>query len=289
MYGLPGSGSASARKRLRPYRQKPFEKKPRSEGGDELLDWLNNLKPGWSAGLGGGGGGDGDDSYSEIQIDPEKIQTVVHLLSEWKYYDSNKDVTAVVASASWTGTQMDPATLNTLFCPAVGNNVNERIGKSCRVMHIAINGRLVVVKKTGETAPDLACITRIVLYLDKSTAKAQVDGTVVMSTAQLAANGCHAFQLLAGFKRFQILREKTLVLNSPTVVYKGAASYEQSGLNVNWFMKYHWKNGLEIRFGATTESVAALVENSLHLIANASDTTLVPSLAYCSRVSYKDS
>ncbi len=57
---------------------------------------------------------------------------------EMKYFDAERANVAIGASVDWTATEVDPATLNTLFAPVKGTGINNRIGRKVHVHKVKI-------------------------------------------------------------------------------------------------------------------------------------------------------
>lgn len=207
---------------------------------------------------------------------------------EMKYFDSSLANTAIPANNDWTATEFDPTTLNTLFVPVVGAGVNQRIGKACKVLKIKIRGQIVCSAQIDQTAADAPCLVRLVLHQDKQTNSAQAQGEQVMTTQGDDALAINTFQNIDNFGRFDVLMDKTISIQNPNMSYDGT-NIEQAGLIKHWKFTKVFKKPVNVRFNATNGgSVADIVDNSFHVIANCNQAGLVPNLNYVCRICYKE-
>lgn len=219
----------------------------------------------------------------------------VYARGEMKYFDSLLTITSVTASTNWTSTEYDPNTvpvagINTLFAPTQGAGISQRIGKACKVHKIKIHGELQMPAQTNQVVADAANITRIALVQDMQTNSTQCQGEQVFTapataTAPLATE---AFQNIDNFGRFKVLKDKFFTFNSPTLTWDGT-NLEQSGMvkRFSWTIKF--KKPVEVRFNATNGgTIADIVDNSWHIIANTSNSDLAPFIVYQCRVCYKE-
>jgi len=212
----------------------------------------------------------------------------VYAQGEMKYYDTGVSLTAITASTDWTGTEIDPTTLNTLFVPVLGTGIANRIGKEVKVhklkMRLAINSD----KQIDQTACDAGSLCRVILYQDTQTNATQAQGEDVMETGASALLSLLNFQNINNFGRFKLLKEKYISVQNPNVSYDGT-NLEQCGLIYHWKWNITFKKPLSIRFNATNGgSVADIVDHSFHIIAITSSTALAPTLSYRVRTCFKE-
>lgn len=206
---------------------------------------------------------------------------------EMKYVD-NGFSGALTASTNWTGTEVDPATVNTLLAPVVGAGVDQRIGKSIKVMKIKIKGNVNTASQIDQTAADGAAQIRIALYQDMQTNSTQAQGEDVMSSFGSALLNVSTFQNINNFGRFRVLKDMNFVIQNPNMTYDGT-NIEQAGLLKPFKMNIVFKEPVVIRFNNTNGgTVADIIDNSFHVIAMTSNTALAPTLNYVSRVCYKE-
>ncbi len=208
---------------------------------------------------------------------------------EIKYFDTTKAATALAASADWTGTEFDPATFNTLCVPTKGTSINERIGRKISVMKIKIKGLIICAAQTNQTTTDAASVIRLALVQDTQTNATQMQGEQVFKAPGTAAatNAVCSWRSLDTFGRFIMLKDKKIVIQNPNMSWDGT-NVEQNGIVRPFTLSHNFRKPVDVNFNATSgDTVADIVDNSFHVIANASATTLAPLILYECRVSYR--
>lgn len=210
----------------------------------------------------------------------------VYGAGEMKYFDTEFSG-AIPSVAAWTGTEMDPATFLTLCVPVVGSAINQRIGRAIKVHKIKIRGIVTCAAQVDQTAGDAPAVLRLILYQDMQTNASQAQGEQVMTGATTSSN-VNMFQNIDNFGRFRVLKDKIITMANPNFTWDGT-NLETMGLARTFKMNINFKVPVEIRFNATNGgTIADIVDNSFHVIANAYSTGLVPTLNYACRVCYKE-
>lgn len=219
----------------------------------------------------------------------------VYAKGETKYFDSLKTITAIAASTNWTGTEYDPdvvpvANCNTLFAPTQGAGINQRIGKSVKVYKIRIHGEIQCPAQTNQTVKDAASVVRIALVQDMQTNSTQAQGEQVFTppTTATATLAVESFQNIDNFGRFKVLKDKHFILENPSAAFDGT-NIEQAGLikRFKWTVKF--RKPVEVRFNSTNGgTVADIVDNSWHIMANNNSTDLAPYIVYQCRVCFRE-
>lgn len=210
---------------------------------------------------------------------------------EMKYFDTLLNAVAIPASTDWTATELDPTTYLTLFAPIVGAGVDQRIGKSVKVLKIRIRGTIDVPPQVNQVAGDYASNVRIILHQDMQTNSAQAQGEQVMTPPATAAAllAVNSFQNINNFGRFRVLKDKMFTLQNPATSWDGT-NLEQQGISRCFKFNVKFKFPVVVRFNATNGgTIADIVDNSFHLLATVgANANLVPVLTYYSRVYYKE-
>jgi len=214
----------------------------------------------------------------------------VYAAGEMKYFDQVKDLTTMNTSPTWTTAMFDPTTLNTLFCPTQGAGINQRIGKACKVHKIKINGAIQIAPQVNQVATDNSALIRIMLVQDLQTNSAQMTGTQLMTGTILpsAIVGLQSFQNIDNFGRFKVLKEKRMTIGNPAITWDGT-NIEQQGLVIPFKMNIKFRKPVEVRFNSTNGgTIADIVDNSWHVVANLSSADLLCQITYNSRICYKE-
>ena len=146
------------------------------------------------------------------------------------------------------------------------------------------------VSQSRSRVADASSVIRLALVQDMQTNSAQAQGEKVFTppataTASLAVE---SFQNIDNFGRFRVLKNKFFVFQNPTLSWDGT-NMEQSGLvkRFKWTIKF--RRPVQVRFNATNGgTIADIVDNSWHIMANNNSTDLTPYLLYNCRVCYKE-
>jgi len=222
---------------------------------------------------------------------------------EMKYFDCELNgVNITATTTTWpAGTMTDPgttinlgsaavATPLCLFAPTVGAALNQRIGRKVKVLKVKVHGTLNVVAQTAQSTCDPSCAIRLLLVQDMQTNAAQMTGAQLINDAGGAFTTLEAFQNPNNFGRFRVLKDKMFMFQNPNLAGSPTAGdVIQGSLRTKFKFVVNFKVPVECHFNATNGgTVADIVDNSFHLVCAADSVTLVPSLYYYSRVSYKE-
>jgi len=222
---------------------------------------------------------------------------------EMKYFDCDYSATTIAAvTTTWVaGTMTDPlTTINLgaaavanplcLAAPTVGAGLNQRVGRKITIRKIKIHGTINVPAQAAQGAGDTACKIRLALVQDCQTNAAQMTGAQLYNDATQAATTISTFQNPNNFGRFRVLKDKMMQISnlnlagSPTT-----ADVIQNGYKLNFKFNVNFKTPVEVHFNATNGgTVADIVDHSFHMLAAVDNQALAPTLAYYSRVCYKD-
>ncbi len=210
--------------------------------------------------------------------------------SEMKYFDTFLAETTMPNSADWTGTEIDPATFLNFCNPVKGTGINERIGRHIRIHGIKIRGIIRAAPQANVTATDASTQVRLSLVLDTQTNAAQMQGEQVFEAPGAASsrNCVQTFMSLDNLGRFRVLKDKFISFGNPNISWDGT-NMEQNGVLRPFKIFHKFRVPIDVHFNATDGgTIADIVDNSLHLLANESDATLAAGILYEARVSYKD-
>ncbi|WP_445775590.1 hypothetical protein [Shewanella sp.] len=206
-----------------------------------------------------------------------------------KYYDTFLNASAITATTTWAGSELDPATILTLCAPVKGTGINNRIGREVNVHKIKIRGMVNVPSQVDQTAKDAAFYARLILVMDTQTNAAQMAGESLMAnpgaaTANLTVN---TFQNLDSLGRYRVLKDKNFTLQNPATSWDGT-NIEQNGLVRPFKWTHTFKTPIKVRFNeANNGDIGDIVDNSFHIIGTIAAAGLAPTLSYQCRVSYK--
>lgn len=209
---------------------------------------------------------------------------------EKKFFDSGFNG-ALSANGTAIDGEKDPTTLLCLNCPAQGDGESQRDGRQISMQSINVKGVVQIAAQADQTAGDQVPDIFIALVLDKQTNGVQLDSEDVFDNpASATALAAQPFRNLEYSQRFRVL--KTVKVSAQDLagaiqpVFDGT-NIEQQGAQIPFSM-YCKLNGMKVNFisGQTTSVIAAIADNSLHIVAYASNTSMAPVLTYSSRLRF---
>lgn len=216
--------------------------------------------------------------------------------SEIKYFDTElENKTLIECGTGFASSHsLDPTTggtRGTLFYPKLGNDINNRIGKKVRILSIRMNGVLRYTQTTGlsSIAGDSNC--RIVLVVNKQTnGITAAPGEVIQSGPTTTVGGMNQFQNLNYLGKYRVLKDKRFVVSDPQYIgTTGAGTVDNSGTIRNFKLSHKFRKPFIVHFNSgTAETVADVVQNSLHLFGGVHFTDIEMTISYKCRVSYMD-
>lgn len=214
------------------------------------------------------------------------VRTGGFLGIEVKFYDNDIAKTSVLAVANMAGLELDPASdgLNTVI---QGDGEQNRDGRQMSMKSIFINGQIHTAAQTGVT-PLAVASTVVVIYLilDTQTNGAALNSEdVLVNSGGQTWGGINAMRNLQFTKRFKVLAKKTIVLVEPQC-WGVTASGDCMATNTSFSM-FAKLGGMITNFSGTTEAIANITDNSIHLIGMTDNVTLVPQLSYNSRLRFE--
>jgi hypothetical protein len=214
----------------------------------------------------------------------QNIRTAGYLGIERKFYDTAKVASNITAPSDASGGEQDPATVLCVSAPSQGTGESQRDGRNIQAKSINVKGIIKVNKQGAQTSTDDWPIAYVALVLDKQSNAAQLNSEdVFINPGGQAILATSPFLNLENQQRFQVCATKTIVLR-PSSVAGVSASLEQSGYSVPFslFKKVNTK----INFNGTDAGIASVTDNSYHIIAYCSDTSVGPQLSYNCRMRF---
>jgi len=205
---------------------------------------------------------------------------------EMKYFD-----TSIAATNMGNWAMLDPAggVLN-LCSPGPGANIDQRIGREIYVMKLKVRGYINLNSTNAFVVAVQPNQVRIILFQDMQTNGTQCTAANVMDTAGANAPHC-AFQNLANFGRFRVLKDKLINVNYNGLATNGAnTSWDVSGELKTFKFNVNFPQGVRVRFNATNTAVIGdIIDNSFHIAgAAAHGAPGVVDIAYRCRACYRD-
>lgn len=214
-------------------------------------------------------------------------------VTERKYFTTGLTSTAVVSAVNWAGTELDPAA-NCLFYPQEGADIDNRIGRRVTIKKITVRGYCACQGEEDTSTAHNAQAIRIVLYMDMQTNGAQSQGEELLAnpTVATAANAMNTFQNTSNFGRFKVLKDKMMIFGNRSAAQADIAASDKltvQGQGRVFKMSYRFLKPLVVRFNGTNGgTVADIIDNSFHILANSSSDENGVLLSYECRVVYTD-
>lgn len=203
---------------------------------------------------------------------------------ETKFLDTSLGSTALTAPTDATGGEFDPSATSMIMTPAQGDGPSNREGKRITVKSIYVRGMIDVAPQINQAAVDPATSIFIALVQDKQTNTAQLNSEDVYTNP--AASGTLAVRPLRNLlfgERFKVLATEQFTLHCPPVSWDGT-NIEQGGVQRPF--EFYKDLNMVVNFNQvtpTTQTIASVIDNSLHIIAYCSNTSLAPTILYNAR------
>ncbi len=165
-----------------------------------------------------------------------------------------------------------------------GDGESQRDGRRCTIQSAFVKGLIHSPPQPNLTAGQNASKVYVCLVLDTQTNGAQLNSEDVFKNdsvnAFLAASPMRNMQFT---QRFRILDTFEGSLMNPNQAWDGT-NLEQQGLNLPFQLSSNLQ--FSSQYSGTTETVANITDNSLHIIAFCNSTTLGLLLSYNARVRF---
>ncbi len=207
---------------------------------------------------------------------------------EHKFYDTFRDSIVLTASTTAAGGEVDPAgVLKCLNAVVEAAGPSNRIGRNIQITAVQVRGVCTIPLATNQTATRTPPAVFLALVLDKQTNGAQLNSEdVFVGIGTVVDNATNVFQNLEFTQRFQVLRTLRFDMPPASNVWDGT-NLEREGATRSWSMYYKWKGKpLSVHYTNTTEDIANIADNSLHLIGFCNNTGILTDLTYHARIRY---
>lgn len=210
---------------------------------------------------------------------------------EKKFYDVALVGAVPSAAADASSGMIDPGTEDCLNAVALGDGPTQRDGRQINMLSITIKGSVQIPAQVNQTAADTMPNIFIALVLDMQTNAAQATSQSIFTNPGASASTANQpFLNLENHQRFKVLKTVRIaaeqIAGCVIPVYDGT-NVEQSGASVPFSMYVNLKQ-MKVNFLAaqTTSVVAAIADNSLHLVAYTDNTSTSAIISYNSRLRF---
>ncbi len=202
---------------------------------------------------------------------------------EKKFFETSRAASALVAAVDWAGAEQDPTTLNCLNCPTKGDGEQNRDGRYITMRSIHVRGAIDWAAQGGQTAADDYGPVQVSLVLDMQTNAGSLSSEdVYVNQSANAFTVCQPLRNLEFTSRFRVLKTVTVY---PQMATQTGDTADVSG-QVKCFKMDVDLRGLRCQFKANAGTIGDIVDNSLHIVANATSITAAPRLNYNARLRF---
>ncbi len=208
---------------------------------------------------------------------------------EVKFYDQKLIDNALTAPTDATGGEHDPSATVLLNTVTQGDGESQRDGRKITMRSIYVDGIINCAKQASQSSGDNATGIFIALVLDTQTNGATISSEdVFVNAGGNALTAATPFRNLQFTKRFKVLATRRFIIQDANMANATSFSAD-SGIIANGVQKRFkmFKNlNIETQYSGTTETVANITDNSLHIVAWCTDTGMAPKISYSSRLRY---
>lgn len=203
---------------------------------------------------------------------------------ENKFYDNHLTPTGIPAVTDATIGLKNPSATLTLNTVAQGDGESQRDGRQIMMKSIHVKGVIRIDERNAATQPIILPVIYIALVWDK-----QANGAVLASEnvftnpGAVAVLGASPFRNLEYTKRFVVLQSTTIEI--PNIPATGGTN-DQDTYGVTIPFKFNKKFNIPCNFNNTTANIANIVDNTLNIVAFASDNAFGTEIAYNSRLRF---
>lgn len=189
---------------------------------------------------------------------------------ESKYLDTL--FTSADISNSWS----TPACLNLV---GIGDLPTERVGKKYHIHSLQLHGRVTTAGEDDLASPYIPPIVRIIIFQDRQTNGALATGLQVMDTDVVESLRNAEYET-----RFKCLFDQKFVLDGSIVSTDGANTCAQR--TIPQVFDFYKKLSIDVSTIDGDADIAAIVDNSIHVITIASTTALDARLHMHARIRF---
>lgn len=215
-------------------------------------------------------------------------QTATLLGVETKFYDTNLVGAGLAAPVDSTAGELDPSATIMLNTIVQGDGEQNRDGRKATMLSVHVKGNVSIPPQVNQTTLDTQGIVFLALVLDKQTNGAQLNSEDVFANPSADSRTAPMCFLNLNFRqRFEVLKTVRLVLEQPRIGIEDGTNTDSTGVQQPFDMYHHFGEGLATLYNGTTESVANIVDNSLHMIGYVSNSSYVPVVTYISRLRFR--
>ncbi len=213
------------------------------------------------------------------------IRTGGFLGQELKFYDTSLIAGGIATNTDATGGEDDPSAVILLNTVVQGDGESQRDGRKINMKSIFVTGVVNAIAQSDQTVAEEATDIAIWLVLDKQTNGATIASeNVFKNTGANILTGTSVMRNLQFSSRYRILDKVRFQLPNPQMS-GDSTNFEQHGVQVPFKLSANLRN-MQVIYTGTTENVANITDNSLHIISFASNNGMAPTISYNARLRF---
>lgn len=204
---------------------------------------------------------------------------------ELKFYDQKLVNSAILTNTNGSGIEADPSATVLLNTVTEGNGEKQRNGRKMIMKSIFVSGTVTMAPDNDLTAPEIGADIAIWLILDKQTNGATIDSeNVFVNPSVDISGGTSLLRNLQFSSRFRVLAKATFTMQRPSMS-GDSTNFDQGGLVRKFMLSANLRN-MPVLFSDTAETVANIIDNSLHILATCTSAVMTPTITYNSRLRF---
>jgi len=208
---------------------------------------------------------------------------------EVKFYDTALVGATVLASTNAADGEYDPSATSMISTPAQGDGDQNRDGRQITIKSVVLKATIqrAAVEDTANPAPPEKVFIALVLDTQSNAARMNSEDCFSNLAADARTN-VSPLRNLTYNKRFRVLKSEVLDLDVNNIGVEADNLHAWNGMSktIDWFVPMSGE-GLPVQFNTTTPTVntiASVVDNSLHVIAYSQSATVT--LTYNARIRF---
>jgi len=210
-----------------------------------------------------------------------------YLGQELKYMDTNVTAGSIVNN-TWVNACVDPTGAGVLCQNGIGqgDGAQNRDGRAYAIKSVHVKGWISIDPIKAQTTQLSDTLIRLVLVLDKQTNGAQMDPQQLFNGA--AGFALSGFRNLEYVQRFRVIEDITFRIENPGPA-EAVNSFGAPARLVPFQMNKDFKTPIKVTCSGAAGTVAAITDNSLHLVCcQVSDVLVAPvvKMNYWTRVRF---
>lgn len=207
---------------------------------------------------------------------------------EKKFYDTALAPTALSVATDATSGECDPSATSMISTPAIGDGEQNRDGKRIVIKSVQVKGFIDLPASMGSALiplPGVQVFVALVLDTQSNGAQMNSEDCFKNLSGDARNNVCLMRNLLAN-ERFRVLKSQVIELTPNSIAQFDATHVTYNGCSkaFDFFVPLD----LPVNFNAgSTSTIAAVVDNSLHVIAFATtNNPSAPTISYNARIRF---